>query len=90
MSCMIIETEINFSIGIMCFEISSDKLQKIPEIWTIRCAIQLAVHVFFNSWTYDTEDSYSMLSLIQWYFYDLIFSWPRFCFGQPRMKRWFI
>ena len=73
MPCVIINTEINYSVAILIFEISSDQLQKVSEICTIRCRVQLAIHVSLDSRAYNTKDSDTVLNLIQWYFYDLIF-----------------
>ena len=73
MACVVVNTEINHSVAILIFEISSDQLQKVSEICTIRCLVQLAIHVSLDSRAYNTKDSDTVLNLIQWYFYDLIF-----------------
>ena len=73
MPCVVINTEINHSVAILIFEIRSDQLQKVSEICTIRCLVQLAIHVSLDSRAYNTKDSDTVLNLIQWYFYDLIF-----------------
>ena len=73
MPCVVINTEINYSVAILIFEIRSDQLQKVSEICTIRCLVQLAIHVSLDSRAYNTKDSDTVLNLIQWYFYDLIF-----------------
>ena len=73
MACVVVNTEINHSVAILIFEIRSDQLQKVSEICTIRCLVQLAIHVSLDSRAYNTKDSDTVLNLIQWYFYDLIF-----------------